>query len=336
MPIRPRSALAFSALVLLSASCINSGHTEIPDGAPATDGLFEQAGPGTGGTGTGGVGTSGTPAIGGTGGTGTGGAGTGGAPGADGVPAYPCVERDYILAGGPSSPPATYHLAPVRNVAAPAGGGAGITFDGHALWLLSVTGEPEARVHTLIEVDAATLATGRRLALSGVLDDRGQAASGITWDGSGLWLSVAGVGGKLLRIDATTGAVVRTFSSPADVAPTDLDFDGHNLWLSAGDNEVFLIDPATGGILRHFRSAFCGRRNSGIAIRPGELWIDGLQGGLALHDPASGKLLGNVADPGDDRPREGASGFRATCFVSGQFVVLDRLGITFSQILEGP
>jgi hypothetical protein len=80
-------------------------------------------------------------------------------------------------------------------------------------------------------------------------------------------------------------------SSPTDLGPSDLDFDGSHLWLSSGTGTVFLLDPATGGIERHFAVGLLDAgRDNGIAVRAGEVWVGDLFGGMEIFDPVSGAL----------------------------------------------
>jgi hypothetical protein len=137
-----------------------------------------------------------------------------------------------------------------------------------------------------------------------------------------------------VRIHPDSGERLRTMSKPGGIGPLDLEHDGASLWLTTGDSQVFVIDPATGGIQRSFDSAHGHNRNGGMALRPGELFVSGLFGNMAVHHAVTGQLIGSVDEPsyhngggGDPRP---------SCFARGQLVILDRFGITFFDVAALP
>ena len=218
-----------------------------------------------------------------------------------------------------------------RNVAAPVANATGVTFDGESLWIVA---GGDGQTTSLIEVDPTSGALGRRYHFQNLVETAGTSVQGITWDGETLWISVAGNTNKIVRIDPNDGSIAQTYSSPAVLGPTDLDFDGTNVWMSSGTGEVFVLDPTNGGVLRTFAAWPKEHRDSGIAVRPGEVWIgnlfgDSSGGGVAIQDPKSGSLIDTVVGA-DGKAMRRAWG--SMCFVGDQLVLLDRFGITFFEV----
>jgi hypothetical protein len=141
---------------------------------------------------------------------------------------------------------------------------------------------------------------------------------------------VAGNTNKLVAVDPATGRITRTLSSPTVLGPSDLDFDGADLWLSSGTGEIFRLDRTSGGIQRTFQTFAEFGRDNGVAFRPGELWVGELFGGMQIQDPATGNLLGMaVLDSGRDLTQDEVG---SSCFVAGQLVIASRFGITMYDL----
>ncbi|WP_123392046.1 hypothetical protein [Nocardioides aurantiacus] len=69
----------------------------------------------------------------------------------------------------------------------------------------------------------------------------------------GVWVALGdGVGGSLVRVDASTGEIRQRVSLTSDdTAPTRLSYDGQRLWvLDAARASVVVVDPATGRVDR--------------------------------------------------------------------------------------
>jgi hypothetical protein len=218
-----------------------------------------------------------------------------------------------------------YKIVETRNIAAPLGDGTGITFDGTRFWILGPTAD--TRAHRLVEYDPTALTTHRQFTLTDLAPAGGINVGGITWDGASIWVVVSGNRNELLQVDPANGNVIKTRSSPGELGPSDLDFDGRDLWLSDGVGEMFLLDRITGGIKRSFlvmdpRS----RRDNGIAFRTGELWIGALFGGMDVYNAETGAHLGGVVDAQGVRISEDRLG--SSCFANGQLVILSSRGIT--------
>jgi hypothetical protein len=124
-------------------------------------------------------------------------------------------------------------------------------------------------------------------------------------------------------------------SSPTDLGPSDLDFDGSRLWLSSGTGMMFVIDPATGGIERRFAvGLLSARRDDGVAVRPGEVWVGDLFGGMEIFDPASGALTATATHEDGSAFQQEETG--SMCFVSGELVMASKFGITYYRAEPAP
>ncbi len=284
-------------------------------GCSGTTPLSSQTETGAAGTGAAGSGSS----LEGTAGLGvspTGAGGTGvilGGVGAGGSSAYG--------ADGPSPTLGLYRITARRNLAPPARAD-GITFDGALPWTLARGGSEQSFHDHVVSFDPATVTTLKSL-------DVGQTySSAPAWDGAAIWLIQAG---GLARIDVTTGAVLKSMSSPR--FGRELDHDGRWLWLTAEGDHVFQIDPASGGVERSFET---GGDPTGIASRPGELWIGGEAGGLGVWDPATGARVADVV--GADGKSVADVIFGDLCFANGQLVAYSwripskQQGVTFYDV----
>jgi hypothetical protein len=254
--------------------------------------------------------------------TGQGGSGGPGSGGAAGGPPSECAQV---------SRPAQYHLVRQRSLGSPVPDPTGIAFDGEALWIMSGAYSPPGIVSTLVRFDPDRLTVDRTFTFDNLHEEAGTGVYGITWDGSAIWISVSGNRNKLVRVDPTTGQITRTTSSPAELGPSDLDFDGSTLWLSSGTGMVFALDPISGGINRRIPipDGFSGR-DSGIAARACELWIGALFGGMGVEDPSTGAVLASaVHDDGTPFTQQEAG---ALVFVGDQLVIANGLGITYFDV----
>jgi hypothetical protein len=221
-------------------------------------------------------------------------------------------------------------LAPgsLGNLASPLPNCTGITYDGQELWLLSAGGNPQP--YTLVRFDPATSKIDRTFTLPSLFaNPGGTSAYGITWDGSSVWISVSGGTNALLVVDPTTGQITRSMSSPTMLGPSDLDFDGTDLWLSSGTGDFYPINPANGGLLQHFTIGGSGRDN-GIAYYQGRLFVGQLFGGISVFD-TSGALLGTAVHQNGAPFQQSEVG--PSVFVGNELAILSSLGIGYYQIL---
>jgi hypothetical protein len=219
-----------------------------------------------------------------------------------------------------------YTLAQHRNFASPLPNATGITYDGQELWILAPASG--ATQDTLVRFNPDSLSMDRAFTLTG-LRTPGAGPDGITWDGRAIWITVAGEAyNALLRADPTTGQITKTMPSPTILGPSDLDFDGSQLWLSTGTGDVYRIDPVSGGITQRFSTApQSGGHDHGIAFRTGELWVGDFFGGIEVHDAATGAPIGNAVHADGSA----FTGYEVgpSCFVGSQLVMLGTHGITY-------
>jgi hypothetical protein len=260
-----------------------------------------------------------------------GGTSTGGATGAAGA-----GQRGASGAGGAVAPPVhpkVYRLTQTRSLASPLPDPTGIASDGAGLWILN--GGQNSASNTLVHFNPDALTTDKTFQFQGLIGMLGSGAYGITWDGAAVWISVSGNTNQLVKVDPTTGQISRTMSSPTDLGPSDLDYDGSHLWLSSGTGTAFEIDPTTGGIEKHFAIGVLGAgRDNGVAVRAGEVWVGDLFGGVTnmfggmeVFDPVSGALTA-TASHGDGSPFS-QDEMGSMCFVGGELVIASHYGITF-------
>ena len=229
---------------------------------------------------------------------------------------------------GPHGSAPAYSLAVKATKSAPLANGVGITFDGSHLWILASAGDPEP--YTLARFDPATSVIDRSLTLPSLFATLGTQAFGIAWDGSAIWISVSGDSNALVRVDATTGAILKTMSSPAMLGPSDLDFDGTNLWLSSGTGDAFQLAPADGTQLLHFSVCAPTNRDNGVAFRAGEVFVGELFGGMDVYDSSDGSLIGSVVKPNGSALTGDEIG--PSVFVNGDLVMLSSLGLSTYQV----
>ncbi len=249
------------------------------------------------------------------------------------IPAVVTTPTPSSEATTPAPPPAVESCAPNcriverRNFASPVANATGVAYDGKSLWIMAGNNGTSA---SITEVDPVTGAAGRRHMLGNLAETAGSGVYGIASDGTHLWISVSGNTNKIVKVDPNDGSIVGFYSSPTTLGPSDLEFDGDDLWLSSGTGELFRLDPATGGIRQNLNAWPEHRRDNGIAVRAGELWVGGLfEDGVAIQDMTTGELLDRVADEeGRTIKRE----WGPMTFADEQLVLLDRFGVTFYEV----
>jgi len=246
--------------------------------------------------------------------------GTAGALGAGGGP------------GGRKPDPALvgYHLVQVSAIASPLPDPTGIAADATGLWIFR--GGQNPSVITLMHFDPSTGVIDKTFALGALIDQAGTGAYGITYDGASIWITVAGNTNKLVQVDPSTGQITRTLSSPTYLGPSDLDFDGTNLWLSTGTGMIFSIDPRTGGLQQEYAASPTSLgRDYGVAYRSGELWVGELFGGMAVQSASTGDVLTLATHADGVAFKQQEMG--PTCFVGRQLVMASSYGIrTFDTV----
>ena len=238
------------------------------------------------------------------------------------VPPNCSIASDLELVG--------YRLVQVRGTASPLPDPTGITADSTGFWVLN--GGHNTDTHTLVHFNPATVVTDRTFTFTNLIEQKGTGVYGITYDGTSIWISVAGNTNKLVKVDPKSGQITRTMSSPTSLGPSDLDFDGRDLWLSSGTGDIFAIDTANGGVKKRYVTgpASLGR-DRGIAARPGELWVGHLFGGMEIHNLATGEVIATARHADGSQIREEELG--PTLFVGCQLVMASRYGVrTFDTV----
>jgi hypothetical protein len=181
-------------------------------------------------------------------------------------------------------------------------------------------------------IDATSFTIDRSFTLADLFETKATQAYGITWDGSSIWISVAGDSNSLAQIDPTTGAIIKAISSPTEDGPSDLDFDGTDLWLSTGTGDAFQMTTPNGTTLKHFSLPLGSQRDDGIAFRTGELFVGELFGGIEVYDPSSGNMIGSVVH--EDGTAFDQTEMGPPVFAGDDFVMLSSLGITKYQAIK--
>jgi hypothetical protein len=73
-------------------------------------------------------------------------------------------------------------------------------------------------------------------------------------------------------------------------------------------------------------------RDNGVAVRPGEVWVGELFGGMLVLDPATGAIIASVVhDDGSELDRDEIG---PSVFVGDQLVIASELGITYYDIVR--
>jgi outer membrane protein assembly factor BamB len=154
----------------------------------------------------------------------------------------------------------------------------GVTYDGNHVWL--ALGD---RLQALTPDGVL----GRALNV--------RAEAGSAFDGRHFY-QIAG--GKIQKVDPTTGAVVAIVPAPPDADYAGLTWAEGALWVAQYEGRRILkLDPETGRVLRIVRS---NRLVTGITFAEGELWHGALEGGeaeLRRVDPTSGEVLEALVMP---------------------------------------
>jgi len=174
----------------------------------------------------------------------------------------------------------------------------GVAYDGSALWFLyreEVGGYYDNDKLTLVQRDPETLAVLKELKFEDF-----RRPSGLTWDGTSLWAYFDGGGasGALVRFNPTTGAREQEFV--ASQTTSSLGWTGSHLLLThpATGEGIDRVSPLTGGsagLLPNPFTQMASTRATGVAWRPGEIWLsDMYANGLAIIDDA-GTHIGAVS-----------------------------------------
>lgn len=172
----------------------------------------------------------------------------------------------------------------------------GVAHDGGALWFLyrqEVGGYYDNDKLTLIQRDPETLKVLKEIAFEDY-----RVPWGLTWDGASLWVYL-GAPSRLVSFNPVTGAREQGFVASAGTE--SLAWTGSHLLQSKGyvDARIERIDPVTGGAAGSLPNPFTqlsGHRATGIAYRPGEIWLSDMwESDIVIIDDA-GVHIGVVSD----------------------------------------
>lgn len=129
----------------------------------------------------------------------------------------------------------------------------------------------------------------------GVLKTPGPCPTGLTFDGTNLWLADSFTD-KIYKIDPESGEVLQSFDSPG-FHPEGLAWDGKHLWhIDSGERYMYLIDPETGGALRILESNSSHPRD--LAWDGEYVWIVDYSRDLLIKvSPVDGMMVQNFPSP---------------------------------------
>jgi len=155
----------------------------------------------------------------------------------------------------------------------------GVSYDGRQVWC--------AAGDKLLAVDPASGQVQRSFDVS--------AHAGTAFDGKHLYQ----IGeDRIRKIDPETGRVLNTIPAPAAGGDSGLAWAEDTLWVGHyRERKIYQIDPETGAILRTIQS---NRFVTGVTWADGDLWHatwEGEESGLRRIDPATGKVLEEIAMP---------------------------------------
>lgn len=219
--------------------------------------------------------------------------------------------------------PADYQVTLNSSFVTPVANPAGVAVDDRCvLWIMGSDGEG----HKLIAWNRDTGEILRSYTYENLTALPGTKVYGITWDDSTIWISVTG---KLIQVDPLTGDVLRETSSPAWSGPSDLSWDGTDLWISDGQGHIYKINPVDGSLAK-FRTLPSEERDSGIAIRKNrEIWIGYLfNSDLSVYNPDNKREIDRVSNA------LYADGARGLAFFQEQLVMVTDAGIDFYDITD--
>ena len=216
-----------------------------------------------------------------------------------------------------------YTLIKTLNIGAPLANPVGIASDQVNLWL--IFGQHNVSHHYLVYYNIVTFEVIKSFTFFNLIQQLGTGVYGITWDGESIWISVSGNTNKLVKVNPDSGTIIRTWSSPTTLGPSDLDWDGNVLWISTGGGLVYTLNPVNGGS-NLFLSLFpIFSRDHGIAIRDNEIWIGDLfSTNIHIFNKTDGSHMGYI--------KNAVSNNGNFCFHNGQLVLIENSGISFYDI----
>lgn len=218
-----------------------------------------------------------------------------------------------------------YTLEFSNSIGVPVSNPAGIASDGTNLWIMS--GEHNGSEHELTYYDPVNYTILAQFTFTNLIETLGTGVYGVTWDGANVWISVSGGTNKLVKVDPQNGHILQTWSSPTSLGPSDLEWDGQQLWIATGTGQVYSMNTTSGGsalFLNHVGEA---DRDHGITFRNDELWVGNLfNTNVDIYNAIDGTYLGVI--------KTAISTNGQFCFHNGQLAVLSSGGIAFYDVIE--
>ncbi len=118
---------------------------------------------------------------------------------------------------------------------------------------------------------------------------------GIAYTGDALWVSYSAVGAgnpHLRRLDPATGATLGTFATLSGI--TDVTYGNGKLYLAYAWNEIYTLDPTTGGLDANVSVALPdGGTERGVAYADGNLWVSSSFSHTLLLVDTNGTTIGS-------------------------------------------
>jgi hypothetical protein len=108
--------------------------------------------------------------------------------------------------------------------------------------------------------------------------------------GQRLFVIQSGSPPKIVELDITTGAQIRSFAGPASGGPYGLTFDGEAMWFVANGNKtLYKLNPDTGAVLGQTVLSLSNYYDASIAAVGGKVYV------LNRHNPSNGSV--SIFDP---------------------------------------
>lgn len=225
----------------------------------------------------------------------------------------------------PSEQLSQYTLDKTNSIGVPVTNPTGIASDGTNFWIMS--GEHNGAEHKLTYYDPTTYAVITQFTFNNLIETLGTGVYGITWDGTNVWISVSGDTNKIVKVDPQTGVITQTWSSPTELGPSDLGWDGDKIWIASGTGQIFTMNTQNGGSQLFLNYVGMSNRDSGIAFRNGELWVGNLFNmDVDIYNALDGSYQGII--------KNALTANGTFCFHDGQLAVLSSGGIAFYDIIE--
>jgi hypothetical protein len=185
-----------------------------------------------------------------------------------------------------------YHLEMKATFPGLKGTLAGIDYDGTAFWLVTfeeVGDYYDNDIVRLVQYDDRNDKVLKSYTYSGFY----QKPSGLAWDGTNIWIYMAGSEFSLIeKINPADGNVIRSFAANAEIC--DLSFDGENLLLNYIYSHIEKVNPLNLELIKILKNPFPSGANFGIACREGEIWLSDYASDYINIIDENGILLGRV------------------------------------------